>query len=95
MINHYPKGTATRRAFFVLNNKIQYFWYMSTLSYPLNNAQIELMKLFGTNLSDSELQELKKLLSRFFADKAIKAADKSWDEKGLTDADMDNWLNEQ
>lgn len=68
---------------------------MSTLKYPLNNAQIELMKLFGTNLSSNDLEDLKQLLSAFFADKAIKAADKLWDEKRLTNDDMDQLLNEQ
>jgi len=68
---------------------------MSTLKYPLNNAQIELMKLFGTNLSESDLTDLKKVLSRFFADKAISAADKIWDTKGLNDDDMDRLLSEE
>jgi len=68
---------------------------MNTLKYPLSNAQIELMKLFGTNLSDSEIVELKKVLSHFFADKAIKAADEIWDKRELNDDDMDRWLDEK
>ncbi len=68
---------------------------MSTLKYPLNNAQVELMKLFGTALSNNDLKDLKQLLATFFADKAIKGADKLWDEKGLTNDDMDQWLNEK
>jgi len=68
---------------------------MSTLKYPLNNAQMELMKLFSTDLSEKELEELRTLLSRFYAVKAIKAADKFWDKKGLTNEDMDKWLNEK
>lgn len=67
---------------------------MSTLNYPLNNGQIELMKLFGSNLSDADLSDLKKLLSRFFAEKAIAAADEVWDKKGLTNDDMDRLLGE-
>ncbi len=68
---------------------------MSTLKYPLNNAQVELMKLFGTNLSNSDLKDLKNLLSEFFADKAIHMADELWDKNGLTNEDMDRWLNEK
>ncbi len=68
---------------------------MTTLKYPLNNAQVELMKLFGTNLSDEELKDLKNLLARFFADKAINAADDLWDKNGMSDDDMDHLLNEQ
>jgi DeoR/GlpR family transcriptional regulator of sugar metabolism len=68
---------------------------MSVLNYPLTNVQIELMKLFNTNLSENELAELKNLLSKFYADKAISQADAIWDEKGLTDDDMEKWLNEK
>src|ERR1700744_3473650 len=66
---------------------------MSVLNYPLTNGQIEIMKLFRTNMSEEELLELKDLLARFYADKAIALADKIWDERGLTNQDMDEWLN--
>ena len=68
---------------------------MSVLNYPLTNVQIELMRLFNTNLSENDLAELKDLLSRFYANKAISQADSIWDERGLTDEDMDKWLNEK
>jgi len=67
---------------------------MKTLNFPLNNAQTELLKLFSTDLSDKELDELKLLLSRFYAKKAILEADKIWDERGLTNKDMDQLINE-
>jgi len=66
---------------------------MSVLNYPLSNVQIELLKLFSTNLSDKELIELKDLLSGFYADKAISQADAIWDKKGLSDEYMETWLN--
>lgn len=65
---------------------------MSVLNYPLSNVQVELMKLFSTNVTDKELIELKDLLSAFYADKAVSHADMLWDEKGLSDKDMDKWL---
>ena len=68
---------------------------MSVLNYPLSNVQIELMRLFRTNLSEQELIELKDVLVKFYADKATSAANKVWDEQGLTNEDMDKWLNEQ
>lgn len=67
---------------------------MKILNFPLNNAQTELLKLFSTDLSDKELDELKLLLSRFYAKKAILEADKIWDERGLTNKDMDQLINE-
>ncbi|HEY8931339.1 MAG TPA: hypothetical protein VIM55_19200 [Mucilaginibacter sp.] len=68
---------------------------MSVLNYPLSNVQMELMKLFSTNLSDSELVELKDVLARFYAEKATSEADRLWDEKGLTDDDMEKLLNQK
>jgi hypothetical protein len=66
---------------------------MGALNYPLTNVQIELLKLFTTNLSEQDIIELKNLLSSFYANKGIALADRVWDEKGLTDQDMDKWLN--
>lgn len=66
---------------------------MAAINYPLTNVQIELMKLFNTNLSDRELIELKNLLSGFYADKAISEADRLWQDRGLTNDDMDKLLN--
>lgn len=67
---------------------------MKPLKYPLTNAQLELLRLFSTNMPDHEIQELRNLLSQHYAKKAIYEADKLWDSKGLTDKDMDNLLNE-
>lgn len=60
----------------------------------LTNAQLELLKLFSTNFSEKELKELKQLLANFYANKAIKSANEDWKKKGLSDKDMDSWLNE-
>jgi hypothetical protein len=67
---------------------------MTRLSLPLSNVQIELLKLYSTDLSEDELRDLKLLLAHFFAEKSIALANKIWDEKGLTDEDMDRWLND-
>lgn len=66
---------------------------MSVLNYPLSNVQIELLKLYNTNLSDKEILELKDVLANFYAEKAIAQADAIWDERGLSDEDMDRLLN--
>lgn len=68
---------------------------MIELKLPLTNVQIELMKLYSTNLSEKELEELKNVLVQFYADKAIALANKLWDKRNLTDADMEAWLNEK
>ena len=68
---------------------------MVEIKLPLTNVQMELMKLYSTNLSDNELEELKNVLAKFYADKVISQANAIWDEKGLTDDDMEKWLNKK
>jgi hypothetical protein len=68
---------------------------MSVLNYPLSNVQVELMKLFSTNVSDSELIEVKDLLAAFYANKAIAQAAAIWDKNGLSDSDMTQWLKKK
>jgi hypothetical protein len=61
----------------------------------MTNLQLEIVKLYSTEMERQELLELKQVLANFFAQKAIKEADKIWDEQNLTDDDMESWLNEQ
>ncbi|MFK7946004.1 MAG: hypothetical protein AB8G11_00320 [Saprospiraceae bacterium] len=61
---------------------------------PLSNMQLELLKLYSNNVSDEDLLAIKRLLAKFFMQKAIKEADKVWDEKGYTNETMENWLKE-
>ena len=68
---------------------------MIELKFPLTNLQLELMKLYSTNLSDNDLNDLKDILATFYAGKAITQANEIWDKKGLTDADMESWLNKK
>ncbi len=64
------------------------------LKLPLSNVQLELMKLFATNLSNEDLEDLEDLKD-LLADKAIANANAVWDEKGLTDTYMEIWLNQK
>lgn len=67
---------------------------MDKLKTPLSNVQIELLKLYSTDLSADDLSELKELLSRFYAQKAIRHADQEWDAKNLSNVVMEEWLND-
>lgn len=67
---------------------------MSQFASPFSNVQMELLKLYSTNLPDKNLLELKATLAKFYAERSIKLVDSIWDEKGLTNDDMIKWLNE-
>ena len=62
---------------------------------PLTNIQLELLKLFSLNLSVDELSDVKIILSRYFSDSLSKRVDYIWQKDGLTEKDMENWLNDQ
>ncbi len=68
---------------------------MSANQQPLSNVQLELLKVYSTNISDDELLELRNVLARHFMKKAVAAADRIWDERGYTNELMDEWLNEE
>lgn len=60
----------------------------------LSNMQIELLKLYSTNIPDEQLREIKLLLSHYFADKASDGIDKLWDENNWNNDTMKQWTNE-
>jgi hypothetical protein len=60
---------------------------------PLSNIQLELLKLYAAGVSDDTLVELKKLMSQFLMQKLREEAGKVWIEKGYTESDLSNWLN--
>ncbi len=64
------------------------------LKQPLTNLQMEILELYSTNLTEEDLIVLKTMLAKFYARRAIREADRIWDEKHLTNEDMEQWLNE-
>lgn len=58
---------------------------VTTIKQPFSNLQLELLKLYSSNVSEEDLQKIKEMLARFFFEKAKDAADKAWDEKGLNE----------
>lgn len=63
--------------------------------HPLSNVQMELLKLYSTDIKEKDLEELKKVLVNYFAQKAIKEADKIWNQKKMSADTMEKWLNEE
>ena len=60
---------------------------------PLTDLQLELLKLYSTNLTEEEIRELKQQIARYYAEKAIKAADQTWEDQGLSETNMEDWLH--
>ncbi|KJR43980.1 hypothetical protein MCHI_000123 [Candidatus Magnetoovum chiemensis] len=64
------------------------------MSNRITNLQIELMKIFSYEVSETELLEIKHLLANYFAKKADDEMDTLWDESKWTTETMDKWLKQ-
>jgi hypothetical protein len=60
----------------------------------LSNVQLELIKLYSTNLNEHEFLELKNILVHHFSQKAINEADNVWKEKCISVQATDELLND-
>jgi esterase/lipase superfamily enzyme len=55
-----------------------------TMSAPLTNLQLELLKVFAIGASEEELLDIRRILARYFMQKAVRKATQVWHEKGYT-----------
>ena len=67
----------------------------ASLNTPLTNLQLELLRIYSFNPSTEELQEVKTLLGKYFAQKFTDTVNKAVTKKKITDADLDEWLNDE
>ena len=63
-------------------------------AHALSNVQLELLKLYSTNLKHDDLMEVRKILAKHFAQKAMDGADAIWNQKEISKDTMESWLNE-
>lgn len=66
----------------------------SQTSPKLSALQLELLKIYSFNPTEEELLQIKEMLARFFAKRFTERAAQAAEAKGITDADLDQWLNE-
>lgn len=67
---------------------------MATEQIGLSNLQRELLRIYGNNVSETTLREIKSLLAGYFADKASDAMDEVWRDNDVDPQDMIGWANE-
>ena len=63
-----------------------------SVEQPFSNTQLEILKAFSYQLSETDLQDLRQTLALFFANRLIKEADQVWDNEKWTDEDVDRML---
>lgn len=64
----------------------------STQELPLNDQQLEILKLFSRELDEEDLREIKGLIVRYLARKVSRLADEAWEKNNWTDEDMERLL---
>ena len=60
----------------------------------LTNLQLELLKVFARQVSEDDMQAIKIMLARYFAEKAMNIADQVWEKNSWTDQDAHLFMNE-
>lgn len=66
----------------------------ATFRQPLSVLQLELLEMFSRHqVSTEDVLSIKKMLTDFFAQKAMDEADKLWEQRQYTQATMDSWLS--
>ena len=66
---------------------------MSSETAPLSNLQRQMLKLFAQEVPEEDLIAIQQLIAKYFAEKAMDLADKSWDKKGWSEEDASTLLN--
>ncbi len=61
----------------------------------LTNLQQELLKLYAQQVNETDLQNIRELISHYFADRLTTLADKAWEQQGWSEQTMHNWLNDK
>jgi hypothetical protein len=76
--------------------KILYFCIKDNVmqSQKLNALQLELLNLYSFEPKEEDLLAIKNLLAQYFSKKLQKNIQKAVEEKNITQADLDNWINE-
>ena len=67
----------------------------TNLNTPLTSLQLELLRIYSFNPSTEDLQEVKIMLAKYFAQKFTDHVNKAVSEKNITDSNLDEWLNEE
>jgi len=59
----------------------------------LNETQREILSLFSKELPNQQWQEIKSMLSQYFADKISDEVDELWEKNNWTEETMKQWAN--
>jgi hypothetical protein len=67
---------------------------MEELKQPLSNLQLELLKLYGQGVSETDLVAIKKMIAQYFAQQAEAEFDALATQNAWTSETMEAWAKE-
>lgn len=62
---------------------------------PLSNLQLELLRLYSTDVSDSQLLEIKQMLADYFSQQIDEEMTALWDKNRWDEGTIETWKNER
>jgi hypothetical protein len=65
----------------------------AVIKQPLSALQQELLELYAHQVTDTELSDIKDMLARYYANKAMDAMDLFCEEQSYTSETMTEWAN--
>jgi hypothetical protein len=77
------------------SNFVVKFKKMGIQTSPMSNLQLELLKLYSTNLSEQQLLDIKRMLATYFAEQIDREMTTLWEEKGWDDSTVKKWKQER
>ncbi|MFA4922978.1 MAG: hypothetical protein WC557_02165 [Ignavibacteriaceae bacterium] len=64
-------------------------------SEALTPLQLEILKAFSFEVSEKDVVAIRRMLAYYFAEKATEQMDGIWQERSLSNDEMDKWLKEE
>lgn len=68
---------------------------MGVQTGPMSNLQLELLKLYATNIPEQQLLEIKRMLAAYFAELIDRGMTALWEEKQWDDSTIEKWKHER
>lgn len=65
---------------------------MGALQQPFSNTQLEIIKAFSYQLEEQELDQFRKVIAQYFANRATALADEVWEKENWSDEKVDELL---
>lgn len=66
-----------------------------TIPQPFSKLQLELLKLYATEIPEKQLLDIKNLLAAYFAEQVDKGMAALWEEKKWDEKTIEAWKHER